>query len=154
MILPKNIFLYLFIIIIPLIFISCSDDGPVQTEEPENQLELDSELIGTWEQVSRMKEKLVIKKKSATEGFGYSITQDKNDWCENEQKFYQRKDFKWTQTKKTDEDWSAIYYSEISSLECDGAKRNSRLSFERYYNIKGDTLYLGTEDYSTYVRVE
>jgi hypothetical protein len=93
-----NIRLLLFITFIPLAFISCTDDGPVQTEE--NQVELDSELIGTWEQISRMKEKLVIKKKNSTEGFGYRITQDKNDQCENELKFYQRRDFRWTQTKK------------------------------------------------------
>jgi len=148
----KIISLLLFITFIPLAFITCSDDGPVQTEE--NQLELDAELIGTWEQISRMKEKLVIKKKNATEGFGYSITQDKNDRCENEQKFYERKDFNWTQTQKTDDDWSAIYYAEISSLECDGAEKNPLLSFERHYNIEGDTLYLGTQDYQIYVRVE
>jgi hypothetical protein len=152
MISSQNICLLLFATIISLLFISCSDDGPVQTEE--NQLELDSELIGTWEQISRMKEKLVIKKKNSTEGFGYRITQDKNDQCENELKFYQRRDFRWTQTKKTDEDWSVIYYADISSLECDGAERNSLLAYEKYYNIEGDTLYFGTTDYSKYVRVE
>lgn len=148
----KNICLLLFITFIPLALISCSDDGPVQTEE--NQLELDSELIGTWEQISRMKTKLVIKKKSSTEGFGYSITQDKNDQCENELKFYHRRDFRWTQTKKTDEDWSAIHYADISSLKCDGTERYPLLAYEKYYNIEGDTLYFGTTDYSTYVRVE
>lgn len=150
----KNIFLFIFISIAPFVFISCTDDGPLQPKETENQLELDSELIGTWKQISRMKEKLVIKKKSSTEGIGFSITQDKNDWCENELLFFERRDFRWTQTKKESDGWSAIYYDEFLNQECDGAERNSPLSFERYYKIEGDTLYLGTEDYSTYVRVE
>lgn len=152
MISVKTISLLLFITIIPLAFISCSDDGPVQTEK--NQLELDTELIGTWEQISRMKTKLVIKKKSSTEGFGYSITQDKNDRCENELKFYTRRDFRWHQTKIEKDGWSTFYYDEFLNQECDGAEQHSPMSWERYYNIEGDTLYLGTTDYSTYVRVE
>jgi hypothetical protein len=56
--------------------------------------------------------------------------------------------------QKTDEDWSVIYYADISSLECDGAKRRPLLAYEKYYNIEGDTLYFGTTDYSKYVRVE
>lgn len=153
MITVKNISLLFFATIISLFFITCSDDGPVQTEE--DQLELDSELIGTWEGIDVIPRTFSFEQINETEGRGVRISEDYYGNCQNINADYlNRRDFKWTQTKKTDEDWSAIYYSEISSLECGGAEKRSRLAYERYYNIKGDTLYLGTQKDDIYVRVE
>lgn len=153
MITTKNICLLSLITLIPITFISCSDEGPVQTEQ--NQLELDSELIGTWKGIGVVPRTFSFKKINETEGSGVKISEDYYGNCQNINADYlDRRDFKWTQTKKTDEDWSAFYYVETSSLECGGAEKNSRLAYERYYNIEEDTLYLGTQNDDIYVRVE
>lgn len=149
----KKICLLLFITVTPLIFISCSDDGPVQTEE--NQLELDSELIGTWKGIGVVPRTFSFKQINETEGSGVKISEDYYGNCQNINADYSdRRDFKWTQTKKTSKEWSSFYYAETASLECGGAQRNSRLFYERFYKIEGDTLYLGTQDYQIYVKSE
>lgn len=150
----KNICLLSFFLISG-IFISCSDDGPVQTEETENQVKIDSELIGTWQGLGPLPKTVVFGQNKQSNGSGVEITEDLNGYCENvDADYLSRIDFKWTQTKKVKEDWSAFNYEQISHLECGGAERAPRVSFERYYKIEGDTLYLGTEDYQIYVRVE
>lgn len=154
MISSKNIRLLLFIALAPLLFITC-DDGPVQSDETKNQVELDSELIGTWKGLGSLPRTLTFSQTSKIEGSGVEITQDSNNYCENIGADYlNRVDFKWEQTKKADDGWSSFYYDELKNLDCGGARKLSRLAFERYYKIDGDTLYLGTEDYSMYVRVE
>ena len=80
MITAKNFSLLFFATIILLFFITCSDEGPVHTEE--DQLELDSELIGTWKGIDVIPRTFSFKQINETEGSGVKISEDYYGNCQ------------------------------------------------------------------------